>query len=206
MSTFLKIFPVLMLSIFTCKSQTTDNNRIADQAQDISPLLIGESIPEATLLDKEGNFLILSNLIKSKPTVLVFYRGGWCPYCNKHLSALADIEVEIIEMGYQIIAVSPDDYRNLKPTESNTHLNYTLLSDPEGVFIQEMGIAFKTPAKLKSFIESKTQTGNTAELLPVPTTMILDQSGKIQFEYINPDYKERLSGEMLLAVLKTLNI
>jgi len=204
MSTFLKIVPVLMLSIFTCKSQTTDNNRIAEQAQDISPLLIGESIPEATLLDKEGNLLILNNLITSKPTVLAFYRGGWCPYCNKHLSALADIEEEIIKMGYQIIAVSPDDYRNLKPTESNTHLNYRLLSDPEGVFIQEVGIAFKTPEKLKSFIASKAQTGDTTELLPVPTTMVLDQSGKIQFEYINPDYKERLSGEMLLGVLKTL--
>ena len=43
-----------------------------------------------------------------------------------------------------------------------------------------------------------------SDLLPVPTVMIVNQKGVIQFEYINPNYKERLSSEMLLEVLKTL--
>ena len=114
------------------------------------------------------------------------------------------IEKDILELGYQIVAISPDDYRNLKPTIQKDNINYTLLSDPNGNFIQDIGIAFKTPDTMKSFIATKGQKGETSGALPVPTVMVVDQKGEIKFEYINPNYKVRISGEMLLAVLKTI--
>lgn len=130
--------------------------------------------------------------------------GGWCPYCNVQLSGLVKIEKDILDLGYQIIAISPDDYRNLQTTESKDSIKYTLLSDPDTKFIQQMGIGFKTPLMLKGFIATKGHKGETSEIMPVPTVMIVDEKGKILFEYINPNYKERISGEMLLAVLKTI--
>ena len=79
-----------------------------------------------------------------------------------------------------------------------------MLSDPNGEFIQQIGIAFKTSSSLKEYITGKGQKGETSSVMPAPTVMIVDKKGVIKFEYINPNYKERISGETLLSVLKTL--
>lgn len=200
MKSFLK--SVLGILCFWCSSSVLA--QVPKNAEDICPLLMGESIPKATLQDSEGKQIELGKLLSNKPTVLVFYRGGWCPYCNVQLSGLVKIEKDILDLGYQIIAISPDDYRNLQTTESKDSIKYTLLSDPDTKFIQQMGIGFKTPLMLKGFIATKGQKGETSEIMPVPTVMIVDEKGKILFEYINPNYKERISGEILLAVLKTI--
>jgi peroxiredoxin len=200
MKSFLK--SVLGILCFWCS--TSVSAQVPENAEDICPLLFGESIPKATLQDSEGKQVELSKLLGNKPTVLVFYRGGWCPYCSVQLSGLVKIEKEILDLGYQMIAISPDDYRNLQTTESKESINYTLLSDPDAKFIQQMGIGFKTPLMLKGFIATKGQKGETSEIMPVPTVMIVNEKGKILFEYLNPNYKERISGEMLLAVLKTI--
>lgn len=200
MKSFLK--SVLGILCFWCS--TSVSAQVPENAEDICPLLIGESIPKATLQDSEGKQVELSKLLGNKPSVLVFYRGGWCPYCSVQLSGLVKIEKEILDLGYQMIAISPDDYRNLQTTESKESINYTLLSDPDAKFIQQMGIGFKTPLMLKGFIATKGQKGETSEIMPVPTVMIVNEKGKILFEYLNPNYKERISGEMLLAVLKTI--
>lgn len=184
-------------------STSTINAQVPDKPEDISPLLIGETIPNATLINSTGTDLQFSEIVKQKPTVLVFYRGGWCPYCNIQLSGLVSIEKEIIALGYQIVAVSPDDFANLKNTEEQDSIHYQLFSDPEAKLIQQVGIGFKTALKTKGYISAKTK-GKVTEILPVPTVMIIDQNSEILFEYINPNYKTRLSSAMLLAVLKAL--
>lgn len=108
-------------------------------------------------------------------------------------------------MGYQIVAISPDDYQNLRSTEEKDTINYQLYSDQDGKLIQEIGIAFKTSLMIKGYIATKNQKGKTSEVLPVPTVMIVNTKGDILFEYINPNYKQRISGDMLLAVLKTIS-
>lgn len=191
----------IVLTIF-CVSSI--NAQIPKNAEDISPLLIGKKIPKAELINAKGEVINFKDFIRKKKTVLVFYRGGWCPYCNIQLSGLASIEKQILELNYQIVAISPDDYQNLKDTEDKAKLNYTLFSDENGKFIQELGIAFKTPLMVKGYIATKGQKGETSKVIPVPTVMVIDTNGTILFEYINPNYKQRISGEMLLAVLKTI--
>ena len=173
-------------------------------AEDISPILIGETLPNGNFQNVEGEYIQLKAILEEKPTILVFYRGGWCPYCNVQLSGLVEIEEDILELGYQIVAISPDDYKNLQSTIENNSTKYKLLSDPNGEFIQEIGIAFKTSSSLKEYIIGKGQKGETSSVMPAPTVMIVDKKGVIKFEYINPNYKERISGEMLLSVLRTI--
>ena len=182
----------------------TNQSPIPLVAEDISPILIGETLPNANFQNVEGEYVQLKALLEEKPTVLVFYRGGWCPYCNVQLSGLVEIEEDVLELGYQIVAISPDDYKNLQATIENNNTKYKLLSDPNGKFIKEIGIAFKTSSSLKEYITSKSQKGETSSVMPAPTVMIVDKKGVIKFEYINPNYKERISGEMLLSVLKTI--
>ena len=182
----------------------SDQQAIPLVAEDISPILIGETLPNANFQNVEGETVQLKAILEEKPTILVFYRGGWCPYCNVQLSGLVEIEEDILELGYQIVAISPDDYKNLQSTIENNSTKYKLLSDPNGEFIQEIGIAFRTSSSLKEYIIAKGQKGETSSVMPAPTVMIVDKKGVIKFEYINPNYKERISGDMLLSVLKTL--
>lgn len=178
-------------------------SQVPKNAEDVSPLLVGESIPEATLLDAYGKQISLKSIVKNKPTVLVFYRGGWCPYCNTQLGGLAEVEQEVLSLGYQIIAVSPDKYQNLKPTMDSNAVGYTLYADSDATLIKAVGIGYQTPEASKAFIVKKTSMEAT-NILPVPTVMVLNTDGDILFEYINPNYKVRLSEKLLLAVLKAL--
>ncbi len=200
--TTVKSFSLLLLFILI--NLPALNAQIVENPEDISPLLIGEVLPDAHLINDQGETTNLNDEINKKKTVLVFYRGGWCPYCNMQLSALADAESTIIKLGYQIIAVSPDDYRNLEPTIKKDQVNYKVFADPGGEFIQKVGIAFTPSPRTMTYITKKT-IGKTTEVLPVPTVLVVNTKGEIMFEYIAPNYKQRITPELLLAVLDNLN-
>lgn len=169
----------------------------------ISPLLIGEKIPALTLVDMSGKDVSLLDLAAQKPSVIVFYRGGWCPYCNLHLSELQTIEAEIIDAGYQIIAISPDSPESLQASVSKNKLNYLLLSDVKTEASRAFGLAFQAPERYAEIL-SKASADRNRDALPVPAVFVVNPAGEVLFEYINPDYKKRLKGSLLLAVLNEL--
>ncbi len=179
-------------------------SQVANKATEVCPLLIGTKVPDAELVDPDGQKHSLSDIVKQKPTVLIFYRGGWCPFCNAHLSGLGSIQQDILDSGYQLIAISPDHYANLKNTLIEDSISYQIFSDPSGSLISDMGIGYKTPLKIKGYLVTKKREGKTSAIMPVPSVFVLNDDGEILFEYVNPDYKQRLSGEMLLAVLRSL--
>lgn len=177
--------------------------QVAETANDISPLLIGEVIPDvkvSTLDEKDVN---VHTLISEEPTVLIFYRGGWCPYCNRQLSGMQEIQDEILSLGYQILAVSPDSPEKLKKTSEDQSLKYQLISDSKTTLMQACGVAFQAPERKKEQL-LEFSGGNNPGYLPVPTVFVLNQKGEILFEYINPNYRVRLDGAMLMAVLETI--
>ncbi|MEH0157488.1 peroxiredoxin-like family protein [Limibacter armeniacum] len=192
-------------------SLVTAAQNVPTKAEDISPLLIGESVPEVALTNTNGNKVTLKEVLKQKPTVLVFYRGGWCPYCNRQLSGLGAIADQLVAKGFQIVAVSPDTPENLQATIDKNELNYTLLSDSKMEAARQFGISFKvsqqTLTKYKDYgINLTTASGESHNELPVPSVFIVDKEGKIHFEYINPDYSKRISSELLLAATEGLEM
>lgn len=177
--------------------------QLPEKAEDISPLLIGEAIPDVVLKSPDASDHSILGIIGEKPTILLFYRGGWCPFCNAQLAEVQTIENQIIELGYQIVAISPDSPENLKISGEQHKLTYSLYADSDGTLIKAIGIAFKAPEKY-GFMLNEKSGGLNDGFLPVPTVFVVDTTGKILFEYINPDYKTRLSSSLLLAVLKNL--
>ncbi len=172
--------------------------------QDISPLLVGESIPNLTLASVSGEPVSLNKAIAEKPTILVFYRGGWCPYCNKQLAGLQAIEEDLKKMGFQVIALSTDSPENLRQTMTKNKLSYTLLSDADLAAAKKFGIAFKGPKNYDSFLPTASGGKNVDKLLPVPSVFILSRKGTIRFEYINPDITQRISASLLKAAAASL--
>ena len=172
--------------------------------EDISPLLPGENIPQVKLIGADGQRFDLNAAVLSKPTILVFYRGGWCPYCSKQLSGLQEIEQDLTKMGYQILAVSTDSPENLKQSVTKEKLSYTLLSDADLAASKQFGIAFKSPQAYDTFLPQTSGGKNRDKLLPVPSIFILNRKGNIRFEYINPNITERLSPALLKAAAGAL--
>jgi len=179
-------------------------SQLPEKGEDVKPLKVGESVPAVTLKAISGETVSLIKLLKEKPTVLIFYRGGWCPYCNQHLAEMADYEDKILALGYQIIAVSPDSPDNLGKTLDKNSIQYTLLSDSRGELIKAMGIAYQATFLYES-IRSKGATGEKLDLMPVPSLFVVDRKGIIRFEHVDSDYKVRMSGEELINVLRALN-
>lgn len=194
---------LLFIFLVTITTVANAQTAIPKSATAIAPLLIGEKIPDIILKSPENVAVQLSELLKKKKSVLVFYRGGWCPYCNLHLQALAEAEKQILDQGFQIIAISPDAPANLKVTEEKDKLKYTLLSDSKGELIKAMGIQYEAPENYKSVINVNSNGVNT-NFLPVPSVFVVNTENEILFEYISPDFKHRISAELLISVLKNL--
>lgn len=194
--------PILFIALLGF-ALTSIGQSIPSKPNDISPLLVGESIPTSDLTNIDGKSTAVSGIFREKPTVLVVYRGGWCPYCNIHLAELQDIEDEILKLGYQIVAVSPDAAENLKASTQKHSLKYKLYSDSNMQFSQDLGIAYKAPERNLNMLASASG-GDNPGMLPVPSVFLVDQKGTILFEYINPNYKVRVTGELLLAALRSL--
>ena len=189
-----------MLFVFTLSGLYA---QLPEQPEDISPLLTGEKMPDIKLINTEDQEVSVLSLVAKKPTVLIVYRGGWCPYCNTHLMELGQKEEDILGLGYQIVAISPDAVESLEKTGDKDEISYELLSDADGAFSKAVGIAFKAPERYGKML-SKYSDNKNEGFLPVPSVFVVNQAGEIEFEYINPNYKKRMSGDMLLAVLSEL--
>lgn len=199
------LFSFALLGVLAVSSMTVRADDIPVSAQDVRPLLIGSAVPDVTLKAADGSDFSLGAAVVRKPSVLIFYRGGWCPYRNLHLGQLQAAEPELLKLGYQILAISPD--RPEKVSEGAEKVNYTLLSDSAMAASKAFGIAFRvddaTVERYKGFgIDLETASGDRHHLLPVPAVFITGTYGRIHFVYVIPDYKIRLAPEVLLAAAR----
>lgn len=176
-------------------------------ASAVQPLGVGEKAPTASLHGPDGQSVDLAAKYTQKPTVLIFYRGGWCPYCNTHLGQIATAEPELLRMGYQVLAISPDRPKELAKTLDKQELTYELLSDSDVALARAFGLIFHvddpTVEKYQGFgIDLEQASGRDHHMLPVPAVYIVDQAGVIRFAHWNPDYKTRLAPEDLLTAAR----
>lgn len=183
------------------------DKKVPKSAHDIRPILIGQSIPKITLKTPDGKAFNLNKAISEKPTLLVFYRGGWCPYCNVHLAALRKVEDDLKGFGFQIIAISPDKPEELTKTGDKNELGYTLLSDSRAEAIKSLGLAFKVGAatnlKYKAYgIDLEKSSGEKHRLLPVPAALFLNTDGLVTYSFIAPNYKVRIDNDLIIAAAK----
>lgn len=115
----------------------------------------------------------------------------------------------MIELGYKIIAISMDNPEKISSTLDKYKMKYELFSDSKTNVSKAFGIACYVEnaymQKLKSYnMDLEKSSGEAHHILPVPSVFIVDGKGVIQFEYVNPDYKVRISSKLLLETAKIL--
>ncbi|MDE5421883.1 AhpC/TSA family protein [Ancylomarina sp. DW003] len=183
---------------------TISLNTYAQKAESI--LKIGEKAPIFIAFDQNGDKFKSSEVLKGKQLIVVFYRGQWCPYCNRHLSELQDHLEDFKKAGAQIIAVSPEKTENINKTVEKTKADFPVLWDKDNSIMESFGVNFilakDLQEKYKKYgVDLAKANGNPSQTLPVPATFIIGKNGKIKFLHYDPDYKNRSSAKEILEHL-----
>jgi peroxiredoxin len=168
----------------------------------VRPLSVGTQAPAFAAQTADGAVRQFSPGGYRKPTVVIFYRGGWCPYCNMQLSDLRLVEPKLRNSGFEIVFLSTDRPALLYSSLKAADIHYTLLSDSRMDAANAFHIAYHlddaTIAKQREFgVDLESTTGTSLHELPVPSVFIIDTSGTIRYVYSNPDYTVRLGAEAL---------
>jgi len=189
------------------KGERASKQKVFDSAAIVKPLAVGAKVPAAELQTLDGQQTTLAKVLSGEPTVLIFFRGGWCPYCNRHLASLAKTLPELKSRGYQVVAISPDTAASMKQAAKKHQLELTLLSDSDAEAMRRFGLAFRLDDKtLKRYgefgIRLQSFTDIEGKVLPVPAVFLIDKQGVISFAHHDADYKQRLSAEKILEAAR----
>ena len=166
-------------------------------------LKIGDMAPDINAVSQDGKNIQLKKLLATGDVVLVFYRGQWCPFCNKQLSKINDSLSFIIAKGATVLTITPETAENIKKTIEKTKASYSIIEDKGMSIMKNYKVNFaideNTIEKYKKYgIDFDKANGTNGANLPVPATYIISKDGKIKYAFFNPDYRQRPSVKEIL--------
>jgi peroxiredoxin len=169
-------------------------------------LFIASKAPDFRAKDQHGTEIRLKDLLKDGKVVLVFYRGEWCPYCNKELAGLQDSLQFIKDKKATLIAVSPEKPENILKTVEKTKAEYSILYDEGLKIMKAYDVKFEVPENTltryrNAGIDIEKINGTNGKYLPVPAVFIIDKESTVIYRFFEPDYKKRPS---VLEILNNL--
>lgn len=96
---------------------------------------------------------------------------------------------QLDSLGFEMIAIAPDPPEKLAEVRDRVGLAFALLSDVDFEAAKAYGVAF---------------TNNRNRSLPVPSIFVIAPNRKIQFQYVNPNYRARIDGDVLVAMARAV--
>jgi len=162
--------------------------------------------PDFSAKDQTGATINLTDQLKKGSVVLVFYRGQWCPYCNKQLKKLEDSLHLIKAKGASLIAVTPEKPENITKTIAKTKASYPILFDEGLQIMKNYDVAYavdnKTIESYKKYgIDFNETNGVNGANLPVPAIYVINKEGVIVFRHFDADYRKRATVQEILMHL-----
>jgi peroxiredoxin len=158
-------------------------------------LFINSKAADFKLNDQNGNSISLKELRKKGPVVIMFYRGYWCPYCNKELKRFQD-SLELISAKGTLIAITPESKMGIDSVFERTGATFSILSDEGMKVSSQYGVSFKvddrTVGRYKNAGIDLAKLNNQKEVsLPVPAVYIVNKDGYVSYRFFETDYKKR---------------
>jgi peroxiredoxin len=167
----------------------------------------GTVLRDAELLDVHGEATMLYAAAGGGSSVLVFYRGAWCPYCNIALSAYQEqLLPQLTERGIRLVAVSPQKPDGSLTMEQKNGLAFTVVSDPGNVIAGRLGILTRPSqearaAQLQLGLDLAEANADGTDTLPMPATVLLDASHAVRWIDVHPDYSTRTEPRQVIDAL-----
>ena len=146
---------------------------------------VGKTAAPFTLTSSDGKAVDMGKVIGTRPVVLIFYRGVWCPFCHSQMADLSRHKAEFQRSGAAVYAISNEGADKLNQMRDAEKLDFvTFLSDPDGA-------AAKKYAGLYP-----------GSMTHQPGSFVLDKHGRIVYAYVNQDYKSRAATLSLLQAVR----
>lgn len=170
---------------------------------------VGDAAPPFTLPDAQGGEFSLEEALKKGPVVLTWFRGEWCPFCNKQLAGMQERLAEFEALGATVVAISPQDMDHSAATIAKDGVKFHMLSDA-GFKVGELyGVRYDVPPAMKEQLKKykldlAKYNGGEGDALPLTATYVIDQQGVIRYAFLDADYTKRASPDELLAEVRKL--
>lgn len=169
-------------------------------------LNVNDNAPFFTAKDQNGKKFDLKKQLQKGPVVMVFYRGYWCPYCNKHLKTLEDSLSQITAKGATLVTITPEKPESIAKTITKTGAQYPILFDDGLKIMKAYDVAFSmdttTIRKYKGYgIDLDEANGKNGPNLPVPAVYIIKTDGTVGWRYFDVNYSKRSSVKEILENL-----
>ena len=171
---------------------------------------VGDTIAPFALPDASGQTRTLDELTADGPAVIVFYRGGWCPYCNVTLRTYErELLPELDAFSATLVAISPETPDTSLTTQEKAELTYTVLSDTSAQLASTLGITWQPSqpglaAQRQLGVDIRTTRADQGTILPMPSVLIVDRDDVARFVDIHPDYTGRTEVTDILTALQKL--
>jgi peroxiredoxin len=188
----------------------SDQAALAARGIPAGAVSVGDTLAPFALPDSSGQTRTLDELTADGLAVIVFYRGGWCPYCNLTLRTYErELLPELEASSARLVAISPETPDASLSTQEKAELSYTVLSDTGAELASSLGITFNPSedglaAQRTLGVDIRTTRADDGTVLPMPTVLIVDRDHRVLFVDIRPDYTGRTEVRDVLAALRTL--
>jgi peroxiredoxin len=181
-----------------------------DQGIPADSIKAGDVLEPFTLDDATATPVSLDQIVENGPAVIVFYRGGWCPYCNLALRTYQqELLPQLGAFGAQLVAISPQPPDESLSTVEKAGLEFTVLSDPGSRLADLLSIGFEQAddvltAQRTLGLDLAKVNAEGAVRLPRPTVLVVDQDRTVRFVDVQPDYTARTEVADIIAALTNL--
>lgn len=167
----------------------------------------GGRAPVFHLKDSYGGRVSSLELLRTGPIVVLFYRGGWCPYCRLDLRAFQAASAAIKAAGASIIAISPQSPVQSRTTVELNKMSFPSLVDYRGLVSRAFGLRWKLPLELR---EAEISTGldlskinaEPSWTLSMPAVYVINCAGTIEYADVSADYTRRCDPTDLAPLIR----
>jgi peroxiredoxin len=168
----------------------------------------GQAMPPFRLPDDAGRIVRLDQLLEKGPLAITFHRGHWCPWCRISAVALAEARDEIRSIGGDITAIMPERQKFAAEFKTQAGSPFPVLTDIDNGYALSVNLAIWIGPHLEELLQSygfslPDYQGNDAWLLPIPATFVVGQDGFEKARFVDPDFRHRVSIDMLIDALRS---
>jgi peroxiredoxin len=172
-------------------------------------LAVGSTAPDFELPDSQGRPVKLSQLATDHNVLLVFYRGGWWPYCNFQVRKFSTRFDELDKRRIRPVFVSVDEVDGALVTEQAYHVPFPLLSDPDLKAHHAFRVAeevspegVKQLAKVGISLERWSQRKHRQ--IAIPSIFLLDSQRKVVWAHADRNHRRRPKLNQILAAIDSV--
>jgi len=157
----------------------------------------GAPLPDFRAVDEQGD-PVRSVELHGSPSVILFVRGNWCPFCSRQVSNLTQHYRDIVDLGAKLILITPKPLETTRRVADFFKVEFDFWLDDELTVTRQLGL-LQEGGVPKSY--GKEYGRDTIW----PTAIVVDAAGTITYTELSKHISDRPDPKTLLSqVRKTL--